>query len=116
MKTGHLIQRAMEASSPRSPEGTGELASSWSSKVVGDAAVVSSSADHARYPEWGTADPIYAKPNNNAGGYLVFYIGGRKIVTRKVRGQKAQAYVLGALKRLFPGAKISRKGAGGFRL
>lgn len=112
---GNLVQSNLEAASPRGE--TGELAGSWSSSVTGDGSVViGSSADHARYPEWGTGTPILPKPDNKAGGFLVFYVRGQKIVTRQVKGQTAQAYVLGALKRLFPGAKISRRGSGGFRL
>lgn len=103
-KVANDIENGVRAASPSGE--TGELARSWSSKVVNQSAIVTSDAPHAGFPEWGTRSPILPKPDNNAGGYLVFYIGGRKIVTKKVKGQKPQLYIFNVLRKLFPGSRI----------
>jgi len=46
-------------------------------------AVVGPTVDYAVYQEFGTHGPYKIRPRT-PGGYLVFYIGGRKIVTREV--------------------------------
>lgn len=99
----------MEAEiSDNSPVGeTGQLKTSWRAELTATGVKVTSSAPHANFPEWGTRTPILPKPDNKAGGFLVFVYKGRKYVVRKVRGQRPQLYVFKALRTLFPTARIN---------
>lgn len=112
---GSDLQARIEDKSPGGE--TGELKRSWSSRVFGGGRhlVVKSSADHANFPEFGTGlwgpshDFIRPRPDNRAGGYLVFWSRGRKYVVKQVKGQKPQLYVFSVLKSMFPTSRIKRK-------
>jgi len=77
----------------RVPVDTGELRSSLTVKVEQNRVLVGPTAAYAPYVEFGTK-PHEIKPKN-AGGVLVFNVGGRKVFAKKVNhpGTKAQPFV-----------------------
>lgn len=85
----------------------GSLSGSWDARLTGEGFIVGNTSDHAAFPEFGTGlygpkhDFIRAKPNNRAGGYMVFYINGRKIVTKQVKGQTQQRFLYKAAVSMF---------------